>query len=68
MKYELKRSEKRKIRESWFAFSSIPPKPSVSTRIRSMLGLFSLGMVFFQSHNPLVHGFIVGPTWKPLFF
>ena len=68
MKYELRRSENKNILESWLAFSSMPPNPSVSIIIISIFSLEELLIVFFQSHNPFVHGFIVGPTWNPPFF
>ena len=48
--------------------SSIPPNPSVSIKMISILVLVGDNTVFFQSHRPLVQGLIVGPTWNPPFF
>lgn len=56
------------MRESWFRFSSIPPKPSVSMTMMCMFSFVKLGIVFFHSHRPFVQGLTVGPTWNPPFF
>lgn len=50
MKKEESNNEKRKILESWLTFSSIPPKPSVSTN-RTFVSSFSESEGSTPGHN-----------------
>ena len=68
MKLDANRIARVKMRTSWFCDSSKAPKPSVSITMQlrgSPEGLWPCTGCD-QIHRPLVQGFIVGPTPKPV--